>query len=149
MWFLSLAQDPEGTDPDDLRERVESMRVAFLTKRLSLTSSEAQKFWPVYNEYREKLNSVQMGQRKLRRKMNRGLPVMSDSELEDLADRFLALRKEEYVIQENYHSKFKKVLPIKKVLMLYKAEKEFVKTFVNGAVGRPPRGPRGPGRMNR
>ena len=32
------------------RERLESFRIQFITKKLDLTPAEAEKFWPVYNE---------------------------------------------------------------------------------------------------
>ena len=32
------------------RERLESFRIQFITKKLNLTPAEAEKFWPVYNE---------------------------------------------------------------------------------------------------
>ena len=35
------------------RERLESFRIQFTTKKLDLTPAEAEKFWPVYNEQKE------------------------------------------------------------------------------------------------
>jgi hypothetical protein len=35
------------------RERLESFRIQFITKKLNLASAEAEKFWPVYNEQKE------------------------------------------------------------------------------------------------
>ena len=32
------------------RERLESFRIQFITKKLDLTPAEAEKFWPLYNE---------------------------------------------------------------------------------------------------
>jgi hypothetical protein len=53
------AQPPKpghrGNDPER-REQIESMKIAFLTKRLDLTPEEAKKFWPVYNQYSEELD---------------------------------------------------------------------------------------------
>ena len=36
------------------KEKMEAMRVGFITQKLDLTSEEAQKFWPVYNEFQKK-----------------------------------------------------------------------------------------------
>jgi len=36
------------------REQIKAMKVAFLTTELDLTSSEAEKFWPLYNTYDDK-----------------------------------------------------------------------------------------------
>jgi hypothetical protein len=35
------------------RERLESFRIQFITKKLDLTTAEAEKFWPLYNEQKE------------------------------------------------------------------------------------------------
>ncbi len=42
----------------DKKEQIASFRVAFITKELSLSSKEAQLFWPVYNEYQDKLEAL-------------------------------------------------------------------------------------------
>jgi len=45
-----------GMQPD--RERLESMEVAYLTRELNLSPEDAQKFWPVFNKYREEVKAV-------------------------------------------------------------------------------------------
>lgn len=45
--YFCVAQEPKGR----LHERIEVLRVAFMTNELNLTAEEAQKFWPVYNPY--------------------------------------------------------------------------------------------------
>ena len=39
-------------------EKLEAIKVAYITKELNLTSSEAEKFWPVYNEYFRELKKA-------------------------------------------------------------------------------------------
>jgi hypothetical protein len=39
-------------------DRVEAVRMAYITKELSLTSDEAQKFWPVYNNYWDEIKKA-------------------------------------------------------------------------------------------
>ena len=46
-------------DRDSWRERIRSERVAFITEELSLTPAEAEKFWPVYNEFRDRKAEAQ------------------------------------------------------------------------------------------
>src|SRR5687767_1804095 len=48
----ALAQD--SRTPKEHRERVESAKIAYLTDKMDLTSDQAQKFWPIYNEYEAK-----------------------------------------------------------------------------------------------
>lgn len=42
--FISVAQPPKG-------DRIKALKTAYITQELNLTSAEAEKFWPVYNEY--------------------------------------------------------------------------------------------------
>lgn len=39
-------------------ERMRSLEIGYLTKELKLTPEEAQKFWPVYNKYKQELKSL-------------------------------------------------------------------------------------------
>lgn len=50
--------------PEEIANKVEAIQIAFLTKELKLTPDEAQKFWPVYNDYRNELKKVSKIQRK-------------------------------------------------------------------------------------
>lgn len=42
-------------------QTLEAVRVAFITKELNLTPSEAQQFWPVYNNYTAEIKSARKG----------------------------------------------------------------------------------------
>jgi hypothetical protein len=52
----AFAQGPQGPQgprrggDNGWRERVRAEKVAFLTEEIDLTESEAQVFWPIYNE---------------------------------------------------------------------------------------------------
>jgi len=39
-------------------KKIQAMEMAYITKELNLTPDEAQKFWPVFNQYRNELRSV-------------------------------------------------------------------------------------------
>jgi len=46
-----LAQRPSGQQYD--KEKLEAARVAFITNRLDLKADQAEKFWPIFNQYNE------------------------------------------------------------------------------------------------
>ena len=50
--FPLSAQDKQRS------EQIESVKVAFITQKLDLNSSEAEKFWPVYNNYQREMKVV-------------------------------------------------------------------------------------------
>ncbi len=43
---------------DDHWEKVQALKIAFITQKLELNSDEAQKFWPVYNRYETEIRQV-------------------------------------------------------------------------------------------
>ncbi len=41
---------------------LQGIKIAFITKQLALSTEEAQKFWPLYNEFSDKAKSLRKGQ---------------------------------------------------------------------------------------
>lgn len=40
------------------QETLERLKIAFITRQLNLTTDEAQKFWPVYNQYSDESKKI-------------------------------------------------------------------------------------------
>lgn len=55
----------------------------------------------------------------------KNIESLSDAEAGELADAYLEHKMVEYELQRKYHEKFKQVLPVRKVALLYKAEQQF------------------------
>src|SRR5262245_25579731 len=89
---VSVAQE-EG---DKEGGRVEALKIAYLTKKLNLSTEEAQKFWPVYNKYMDEIRKT----RQEARQNNQG--VINTEE------KLLNIRKK-------YNDEFGKALPSEKV----------------------------------
>ncbi|RMG56488.1 MAG: hypothetical protein D6722_26420 [Bacteroidetes bacterium] len=123
---LFPALQAQGEDLPARGEAIDAFRIAFFTKRLSLTAEEAQRFWPEYHAYTDELESLRAESRAKQQQM-RDLYFAngSEAEIERLSDDFIGLKRREYEIAERYHARFKQVLPIRKVVMLYKAEQDF------------------------
>ena len=49
--FSSIAQHTKES-----RKKIKALKTAYLTEELQLTSSEAEKFWPLYNKHEEKID---------------------------------------------------------------------------------------------
>lgn len=106
-------------------EQIKAQKVAFITEKLSLTSQEAQVFWPIYNEFEKKRDEIQNKKRSAMRKCKQNAETLTDAEYEQIAQQFISSQLEMGKLTEEYHAKFKKVLPIKKVVKLYQVEHEF------------------------
>ncbi|MFM7023802.1 MAG: hypothetical protein ACKOXB_12600 [Flavobacteriales bacterium] len=118
--------------PDKKREEIKAMKIGFITKELSLTPEEAQKFWPVYNEFQEKMEKIHNERREMRKaaKDKGGIDSLPNVEVEKMVDKEMQLQERELQIKKEFHTKVKTVLPIKKVAKLYRAEHEFRKQIL-------------------
>ncbi|MCK4631295.1 MAG: hypothetical protein KAT40_07615 [Bacteroidales bacterium] len=110
-------------------QELEAQKIGFFTKKLQLTTKEAQGFWPVYNDYQARKNKIIQDRRNTIRYYIQNLNNLSEKEIEDMTGKFIRLTKEESDLFLAYHEKFKEVLPIKKVMQIYIAEEEY-KTFL-------------------
>src|ERR1700749_3445006 len=71
---------PDSTQTASGAERVQALKIAFITKRLSLTSAEAEKFWPIYNEYSDKREVVRKQLQADYKKIREQGDTLSDAE---------------------------------------------------------------------
>jgi tellurite resistance protein len=129
---LQTAHAQDELEPSK-RERLEALKVAYLTQELSLTPEEAQQFWPLYNEMAKKLRDIRKEQRGNRMDAKENFDSMSDAELSAAIDKELAYEQQELDLKKEYNAKFKKILPIKKVAKLHASEKGFRKELLKGA----------------
>ena len=106
---------------DKKRERIEVQKIAFITKQLDLTPKEAQKFWPVYNQFSDARKQLH----KQHKENRKDIDNLSDSEIEQVIDNHIILDQKELDIKKKYHAEFKKVLSNKKIAKLYHSEDQF------------------------
>lgn len=111
-------------------EQLKSLQIAYLTKQLSLTPEEAEKFWPIYNSFTDEIEKVRKDTRSLARDIRLNFLSMGDEEIESLADEIIVNKQAEGDLYATYHERFKSVLPVRKVILLYKAEQDFKKEIL-------------------
>ena len=137
FWIASAAAQPGGGPPSaEKKEEIEAMKVAFLTRKLDLTSEEAKTFWPVYNQYQDELDKIREARGK-QRKSKEDMESMSDKDLEKIVDGEIVSRQAELDVLKKYNSQFKGVLPMKKVAKLYRAEEDFKRELLHKLQERP------------
>lgn len=141
LWVNSTLQAQGGQRQMEERyKQIETQRIAFITRELSLTPDEAQVFWPIYNEYNEKRNKL-MFRHRHHRNDDKNLNQLSESELMEMAESDISNMEEMASLRREYHEKFKQILPIKKVILLYGAERDFSrKLFMDRGGARSGRG---------
>ncbi|MGB3590095.1 MAG: hypothetical protein WBA16_00280 [Nonlabens sp.] len=128
---LSLAAQPPLRG-DVKRDRLKALMVAHITESISLTSNEAQEFWPIYNQQLEDRNRLERRKRSLIRGIDSDqLASMTDKESYELIDKIDQVDQE---LQELNSARFqRKILTIigpTRFLMLKKAEVEFRRKMI-------------------
>jgi hypothetical protein len=111
------------TQDDEALEKIRAAKVAFFTNKLSLSTAEAQAFWPIFNEYEEKHHQLKKKKRSLM--MSRFIEEKSDNELIADLRKMHELRQNEVELDKEYLEKYLKVLPPQKVADYYRAERQF------------------------
>jgi hypothetical protein len=95
--FSQQAQDPDGS-------RIEALKIAYLTKKLNLSPEEAQRFWPVYNNYASELREARAEQRR-----NKATEIETE-------EKILNIRKK-------YNKEFSNALSAEKVNTFFRSER--------------------------
>ena len=122
------------------REKLDALKVAYLTNQLNLTPTEAQAFWPLYNELEGKMHDLRKQKRENRITTKQKHAEMTDAQLSAAVDRELTLEQQELDLKKVYNERFKKILPMKKVAQLYAAEHGFRKELLHRAKDQPRHG---------
>lgn len=115
--------------PVSKRDKIEALKVSFINQKVNFTPVESQAFWPLYNEYSDKLD---LARKSFRQQCVKDIDftTLSDKEAETYLNAELNLKQKEYELYKEYFEKFKKVLPVKKVALLRRAEEEFRKELI-------------------
>ena len=129
-FHLQAAGQPgQGRRFNDRMEAIQARRIAHITDRLSLTPAEARGFWPVYNEYLTKQQELSQKHRTWSMQIG-NIDQVSDEQAARIAEQEVTRLEESAALRRTYHEKLKEVLPIRKIAMLYEAERSFNQSLV-------------------
>ena len=137
---LSINGLAQGGKKEERNERVQAAKVSFITTKLDLNTTQAQQFWPMYNEYEAERKKIRKQMRQL--KVDNILSDGTEDQLKTDIKKMFVLRQEELDLEKSYSDKFLKVLSAKQMVQFYRAEKEFTKVLLkrlresrNGDIG--------------
>lgn len=99
------SQEPQQPLDEKKLQDIEALKVAFISKELNLTPEEAQKFWPVYNQYSKELKEIRKS-------------AKEDGDVLDRDEKVLNIRK-------HYKDQFTKILGPQRMNVMYDSEGRF------------------------
>lgn len=125
-----------GQEKEKKKDKIRAAKIEFIKKKLALTTDEEKKFLPLYTAFLDENDALRTSMKKDINLEEVDLTFMSDEECEKLINEISALKQKEVDLIKKYTAEFKKVLPIKKVAMVFKAEHEFRRHLVKELRGR-------------
>ena len=129
-----LATEVSYQTPEQQNRRIEFMnqRNSFFAMELELTRDEAKAFLPLYNELDTKRFELWKDVRHKRALLERKAEL-TDSDMEMIINKSLDNKIAEARLEKEYYYKFKKVLPMYKVMALRAAERKFARLFIKSS----------------
>jgi Spy/CpxP family protein refolding chaperone len=106
-----------------LRKDIRSQKKQLIAANLPLTDTEAQKFWPLYDQYTEAMVSINNDKYALIKEYAQNYSNMTDAQADDWIQRLLKIDVGVANLRQQYWSKFRGVLPAKKTALYEQIER--------------------------
>lgn len=114
-------------------DRIKVLKITFITNALDLSSKEAEKFWPVYNDYSETIHKVKIKKMRELAQQARdkgGVDNLTDKEATQMLVDYLNIDANVLAAKRTLLKKLNGVIPPKKIIKLFKAEQDFNKELL-------------------
>lgn len=113
-----------------VRDRIKTLKVAFITEQLELTSDEAQQFWPIYNEHEVKMEVIRRNERQKFAGRLANLSEISEGDASAMLTEYLTIQEQKQQEDKRFISNLKKVISDRKIIRLLRAEEGFKKRLL-------------------
>ena len=122
------AQQDDDTEPaahadPKAQEKINSLRIAYLTDKLGLSSEQAEKFWPIYREFAQKRQEIRTELRDARKGIDKD--NADPKKQQELVDLSLKIKQRVLDLEKDYSGRLLKVVTADQMLRLPGAEAEF------------------------
>ena len=121
------AQDKHQQDREEHFKRIRNYKITYLTSKLDLSPEQAQKFWPVYNQYDAERNKMH---HKTRISRPDKLAALSEQDLREKLITRLEVKQNMLDLEKTYMDRFLKVITARQLAILYRAEDEFPRVLL-------------------
>jgi vacuolar-type H+-ATPase subunit I/STV1 len=103
------------------QEKLQAARIAFITTRLDLKPEQAEKFWPIFNQYNDQREKTMRQISEL----GRGLETVGEEEAKSRIQQRLKFQSELLEKEKTFVNDVSKVLSSKQILMLNNISRDF------------------------
>ena len=142
LLLVSISFYAQGKKMLEKKEQIYALKVAFITNELSLTSTEAEKFWPIYNSFEDRQFDLkrQKSISYIKKMDDETLNKMSDKEALTVLTQMEASEDEVFQLRKKLITSLKSFLSPVKIIKLKKAEDEFNKKLLQQYREKGPKG---------
>lgn len=114
---------------DEARKKIEAAKIALITERLELSPEQAEKFWPVYNEYFKELRGYRKEYDLAKKNFN--AEKATDEEYRQLLDLGHRLKERQLNLEKQYSERLLTIITNRQMLNLRKAEGDFKRMLMD------------------
>jgi len=118
------AQEQAASNMDILRDKIKADKKLLIAENLGLTESEAQKFWPMYEEYQKELATIneKLGRAVEAYANEYNAMTLTDEKAKTLMNEALAIDEAELMLRKKYLDKLDGIVPAMKAVRYLQME---------------------------
>ena len=131
--FLLLLTTSSVVSQKMNRQKITLLKTAFITDAIVLKPKEAEKFWPVYNQYSNHLQELKFkieGGKMREIKAAGGVENISETNAQEIINQSLVFEKEIYETKIKMVKELSNIISAKQIVKLQKAERDFNKRIL-------------------
>jgi len=112
------------------RDVLKTEKKATIAEVMELSKAEADVFWPLYNEYNNKVSVIQNERIKIVMDYAENFEKLTPEKADELWTGSMKVDQQLLKLEKSYYKKFKKILPVKKAARYFQAENK-IETLIN------------------
>lgn len=126
--FLSSILSAQDHNKQRRHEKIRAYKVAHITDKLNFSSEEAEKFWPIYNDYNNQTMKLHKEERfKIKKQIDKldGINKLTDDQAKKILEHIKSIEKRRNELKFSFFNKISTFLSYRKILKLKITEHEF------------------------
>ncbi len=112
------------------RDVLKVEKKATIAEVMELSKEEADVFWPLYNEYNNKMSEIQNEKIKVIMDFAEHFENLTGEKADELMTKSMVTNQQLLKLKKTYYKKFKKIIPLGKAVMYFQAENK-IETLIN------------------
>ncbi|MEN3324378.1 sensor of ECF-type sigma factor [Mariniflexile soesokkakense] len=105
------------------RDKIKTLKIAYITEKLNLSEKEAQKFWPIYNAFEDENSRLRTEAYEARKKIN--FETITEDDAKQILKESRLNDNKKQAIENEFINNLTKVISAKKIILLHKIEDDF------------------------